>query len=89
MKIIQLKIKIKIENFVFCSDIKHEIDLKNIALKIDTKYDLKEYPGIIYRNDNPKFVAMIFRTGKFNVTSLKDFKDIQKTIKIINNLIKS
>lgn len=40
-----------------------------------TEYEPEQFPGLIYRSDNPKVVFLIFSSGKCVITGSKDFEE--------------
>jgi transcription initiation factor TFIID TATA-box-binding protein len=57
--------KIKIENVVASTDIKKIISLdKLLTILEDSEYEPEQFPGLVYRLDEPKVATLIFRSGK-------------------------
>ncbi|HAI44963.1 MAG TPA: TATA-box-binding protein, partial [Maribacter sp.] len=57
-----------------------KIDLSNLMLHLPfdkTEYEPEQFPGLIYRIDNPKVVFLIFSSGKCVITGAKDFEEAQ------------
>ena len=65
------------------------IDLEGIALKSrgNVLYEPEQFPGLIYRMDDPKVVFLIFVTGKLVCVGAKSEKEVyravEKLIKIL------
>lgn len=56
---------VKIENVVASSDIGQELDLDTLAGDLlGTEYNPGNFPGVVYRLQEPKAAALIFRSGK-------------------------
>ncbi len=57
--------KIKIENVVASTDIKKIISLDKLLNVLESsEYEPEQFPGLVYRLDNPKVATLIFRSGK-------------------------
>lgn len=50
-------------------------------------YDLEQFPGLVYRTQNPKSAALIFRSGKIVCTGAKSTDDGPDTI--VQNIVSS
>src|SRR3989338_5414481 len=57
--------KIKIENVVASTDIKKPISLDKLLTVLESsEYEPEQFPGLVYRLDEPKVATLIFRSGK-------------------------
>src|SRR2546422_883164 len=57
--------KFRIENVVASTSLGHELDLKAIALALGgSEYEPEQFPGLIYRIQEPKTAILLFRSGK-------------------------
>jgi transcription initiation factor TFIID TATA-box-binding protein len=57
--------KIKIENVVASTDIKKIISLDKLLGVLEaSEYEPEQFPGLVYRLDEPKVATLIFRSGK-------------------------
>lgn len=73
----------KINNIVATAkiDLIEKIDLVKIARKLhDAEYHPERFPGVIFRQDNPRATFLIFSTGKMVVTGLKIVEDAEKAV---------
>jgi transcription initiation factor TFIID TATA-box-binding protein len=71
--------QVSIQNIVATSDLKGTIDLELLALCLTkTIYEPEQFPGLIYRLDQPKTVFLIFTNGKLVITGAK--KEIEPLI---------
>ena len=72
--------KIKFQNFVATSDLHAEINLSQVAITLGLEcieYEPEQFPGLVYRIQEPKAVALIFKTGKVVCTGTKNVKEIE------------
>ncbi|MFX1427300.1 MAG: TATA-box-binding protein [Promethearchaeota archaeon] len=94
MKKIGIKIltpTIKIQNIVANGDLHSRIDLNKAAIALEyAMYEPEIFPGLIYNMKNPKAVFLLFSTGKYVCTGVKNEDIIEaavsKLIEEINRL---
>src|SRR6056297_2230803 len=68
---------VEIENVVASTGISQELDLETLADDLRaTKYDPDHFPGLIYRIQEPKATALIFRSGKIVCTGAKSVANV-------------
>ncbi|MFH1056120.1 MAG: TATA-box-binding protein [Candidatus Altiarchaeota archaeon] len=73
------KPKIDVQNIVASTSIGVKVNLDQLAINcFNTEYEPEQFPGLIYRLDDPKTVMLVFRSGKVIITGAKNVKDIQK-----------
>ena len=70
-----------IENVVASATLKQNIDL-NAIVRIfpGVEYRPEQFPGLIYRMDEPKVVILIFASGKLVCTGAKKENDVDKAV---------
>jgi len=57
------------------------LNLENI------EYEPEQFPGLVYRLENPKVVVLLFGSGKLIITGGKEPADAKKAVqKILNDL---
>lgn len=72
---------INIENVVASSGIDQELDLKTLSGDLEaTRYDPDQFPGLVYRMQDPKAAALIFGSGKIVCTGAKSIDDVHAAI---------
>lgn len=73
--------KIKIVNMVGTADVGGEVDLEVASDVLDnTMYEPEQFPGMIYRMEEPKVVILIFRSGKLVLTGGKSEDQVHEAI---------
>jgi len=79
------------QNIVSVMNLQKNLNLSKIkSERLDDsrlQYEPEIFPGIIFKNINPKFVGLIFSTGKIVLTGIKDEKDIPDRFSIIEQII--
>jgi len=78
------KESITIENVVASTGIGQELDLQSVAMDLEgADYDPEQFPGLVYRTQNPKSAALIFRSGKIVCTGAKSTNDVRESLEIV------
>jgi len=67
---------------------KHPDELKLNAIAISlglekVEYEPEQFPGLVYRVEDPKVVALLFGSGKVVCTGAKKVKDIERAVENI------
>ena len=71
--------RITIENMVASADIGGDVDLETASAVLgDIMYEPEQFPGAVYRMDEPKVVILIFSTGKLVITGAKREKQVHE-----------
>jgi transcription initiation factor TFIID TATA-box-binding protein len=66
------KPEVRIENIVASGDLGGTIGLEDVAAHLTrTMYEPEQFPGLIFRMDEPKTVILIFASGKLVITGAK------------------
>jgi transcription initiation factor TFIID TATA-box-binding protein len=71
--------KIQVQNIVATSDLGGEINLTSIAVTLGldrVEYEPEQFPGLVYRMDQPRVVVLIFGSGKLVCTGARRPSDI-------------
>lgn len=72
---------IEIQNIVANGDLHKSINLNKMILIMDSvMYEPEVFPGLIYNMKDPRAVFLLFSTGKFVCTGLKDLEKLEKAI---------
>jgi transcription initiation factor TFIID TATA-box-binding protein len=75
--IIISKPELKIQNIVASAGLGGTIDLEKSAYDLGrTMYEPEQFPGLIYRMDDPKVVILLFASGKLVCTGAKREEDV-------------
>ena len=86
--IIPGKPEIKVVNMVASANLLGRIELEDCAYSLGrTMYEPEQFPGLIYRMDEPKVVILIFATGKLVCTGATREEDVYEAVaKLHKNL---
>lgn len=75
-------IEIKVENIVTSADMGKTLNLEAITLDLEnTEYEPEQFPGLVYRLDEPKVVLLLFGSGKVVCTGAKTNDEAQLGVK--------
>jgi transcription initiation factor TFIID TATA-box-binding protein len=73
-----------VENIVASTSFAEKLDLDAIAQSLEeAEYEPEQFPGLVYRLDEPKTATLLFRSGKANCTGAKNVENVRKTVDII------
>jgi len=79
--IIISKPDIKIQNIVSSASLGGKIDLELAVSKlVKTMYEPEQFPGLIYRMDEPRVVILIFASGNLVCTGAKKEQDVYDAV---------
>ena len=86
--IIMNKPELKIQNIVSSVSLGGKVDLEQAVGKlVKTMYEPEQFPGLIYRMDEPKVVILIFASGNLVCTGAKKEQDVYEAVsKLHTNL---
>jgi transcription initiation factor TFIID TATA-box-binding protein len=81
--------EVQIENIVATVILEHPLDLTLIETRIpEVDYNPDQFPGLVYRLEQPKITALIFKSGKMVVTGAKSVNQLVFAVKkILKTLI--
>jgi len=78
--------EITIQNIVSSGSLPGKIDLEKCAYGLErTMYEPEQFPGLIYRMNQPKVVLLLFASGKFVCTGARKEEQVHEAV---NNLHK-
>jgi len=87
--IIPGKPEIKIVNMVASANLLGRIELEDCAYSLGrTMYEPEQFPGLIYRMDEPKVVILIFASGKLVCTGATKKEDVYTAVENLHQDIK-
>lgn len=84
--------RVAITNIVCSCDTGSSINLNKlvVALNIENiEYEPEQFPGLVFRLDDPKIVALLFSSGKIILTGGKNLGDIQRGLELIEHRLAS
>ncbi len=86
--IIISKPEVKIQNIVASGILGGMIDLEKAAYTLSrTMYEPEQFPGLIYRMEQPKVVILLFASGKLVCTGAKKEEDVYVAVDQLHALL--
>lgn len=72
---------IEIQNIVASANLKALVDLERAAYLLENSmYEPEQFPGLIYRMDEPKVVLLIFSSGKVVCTGARKEEEVKRAV---------
>jgi len=84
--------KVKIENIIVSTDLKKELNLASLAIKLfpqEVDYQPEVFPGLVYKMDDLQTILIIFNSGKIVCTGAKSIDDATNSIKKMEETLSS
>ena len=79
--VILSKPEIQIQNIVASVGLGGHIDLEKLTYSLKrTMYEPEQFPGLIYRMDDPKVVILVFTSGKLVCTGAKKETEVHRAV---------
>ena len=87
--IIPGKPEIKVVNIVASANLLGRIELEDCAYSLGkTMYEPEQFPGLIYRMEEPKVVILLFASGKIVCTGATKEEDVYKAVAKLHKQLK-
>jgi transcription initiation factor TFIID TATA-box-binding protein len=77
-------LKIVIQNIVAISDLGTELNLNEVAMGLgleNVEYEPEQFPGLVYRIQEPKVAMLLFGSGKIVCTGARRTEDVSIAVK--------
>ena len=75
------KPEIQVQNIVASVGLGGHVDLEKVTYSLRrTMYEPEQFPGVIYRMDDPKVVILIFGSGKLVCTGAKKETEVHRAV---------
>ena len=79
---------IEVQNIVASGGLGGTIDLEKIAYSLErAMYEPEQFPGLIYRMQDPKVVVLLFTTGNLVVTGAKKEEEVHVAVTILQKTL--
>jgi transcription initiation factor TFIID TATA-box-binding protein len=84
------KPRVQIQNVVASANLNAEVNLEIAAEQLDNvMYEPEQFPGLIYKMNDPKVVLLIFSSGKMVITGAKSEEEVAQAVRNIHEKLKS
>lgn len=84
--------EITIQNIVSSADLGHSLNLNAIAIGLgleNTEYEPEQFPGLVYRLEDPSVVVLLFGSGKIVIVGATTPDDTHEAIDFLSNQLRS
>jgi transcription initiation factor TFIID TATA-box-binding protein len=82
--------KVQLENIVASAKLDRELNLNNIAFNLEnTEYEPEQFPGLVYRIDDPRVTFLLFGSGKIICTGGRSINDVKRAVSKADNKLKN
>jgi transcription initiation factor TFIID TATA-box-binding protein len=86
--ILMNKPRIQIQNIVASATLNGYIDLEKSTYTLErTMYEPEQFPGLIYRMDEPKVVILLFASGKLVCTGAKKEDEVTEAVEKLQKIL--
>jgi transcription initiation factor TFIID TATA-box-binding protein len=78
--------EVVVRNIVTAADLGADLDLRTVAIGLgleNVEYEPEQFPGLVYRLDEPDIVALLFGSGKVVITGGKRPEDAAHAVGVI------
>src|SRR3989338_3491948 len=83
------KPKITVQNIVASGSVDLTLNLNVLALQLEnTEYEPEQFPGLVYKLDDPPATFLLFSNGKLVCTGTKNKDQLEEAMKQLNKNIK-
>lgn len=75
--------EIVVQNIVAVYDLEADLNLTDIAMSLgleNVEYEPEQFPGLVYRVEEPKVVLLLFGSGKVVCTGAKEESEIEQAV---------
>ena len=75
---------LEIQNVVASTAVGQELDLQSLAMDLEgADFDREQFPGVVYRVQDPHATALIFRSGKIVCTGAESVPDVYEALDLV------
>ncbi len=88
--IITDKPKITVQNIVASGSINLDLNLNLLPLELEnTEYEPEQFPGLVYKLENPPATFLLFSNGKLVCTGTKNKQQLDESISQLNKNVRA
>jgi len=81
--------KITVQNIVASGSIELNLNLNILALQLEnTEYEPEQFPGLVYKLDEPTATFLLFSNGKLVCTGTKNKQQLEESMEKLNKNIR-
>jgi len=81
--------KVQVENIVASAKLDANLNLDTIAFNLEnSEYEPEQFPGLVYRMEDPKVAFLLFGSGKIVCTGARNIQDVSTAVKKVSKKLK-
>ncbi len=82
--------KINVQNIVASGSINLDLNLNTLSLELEnTEYEPEQFPGLVYKLENPTATFLLFSNGKLVCTGTKNKAQLEDSMKQLNTNVRA
>ena len=82
--------KVTVQNIVASGSIDYNLNLNTLALQLEnTEYEPEQFPGLVYKLNDPTATFLLFSNGKLVCTGTKNKQQLEESMIQLNKNIKA
>jgi transcription initiation factor TFIID TATA-box-binding protein len=82
--------KINVQNIVASGSIDLDLNLNTLSLELEnTEYEPEQFPGLVYKLDDPTATFLLFSNGKLVCTGTKNKAQLEDSMKQLNTNVRA
>lgn len=81
--------EVDIQNIVASAKLNRHLNLDHIAFELENaEYEPEQFPGLVYRIDEPRVAFLLFSSGKIVCTGAKTIADIRRAVEKLDKRLR-
>jgi transcription initiation factor TFIID TATA-box-binding protein len=87
---VKIKPKINVQNIVASGSINLDLNLNTLSLELEnTEYEPEQFPGLVYKLENPTATFLLFSNGKLVCTGTKNKEQLEESMRQLNKNVRA
>ncbi len=87
---VTIKPKINVQNIVASGAINLDLNLNTLSLELEnTEYEPEQFPGLVYKLEDPTATFLLFSNGKLVCTGTKNKAQLEDSMKQLNKNVRA
>jgi transcription initiation factor TFIID TATA-box-binding protein len=87
---VTIKPKINVQNIVASGSINLDLNLNTLSLELEnTEYEPEQFPGLVYKLNDPTATFLLFSNGKLVCTGTKNKEQLEESMRQLNKNVRA
>jgi transcription initiation factor TFIID TATA-box-binding protein len=87
---VTIKPKINVQNIVASGSINLDLNLNTLSLELEnTEYEPEQFPGLVYKLNDPTATFLLFSNGKLVCTGTKNKDQLEESMRQLNKNVRA